>query len=377
MKTRSQAKAPIVEVCETPELVAQILSHVPARTRLAICSRLNRTWAKCEKDVLAGALCEEETTTVDVDSISVIDAGQLSDLMRKGYVPFKQGKLEQLLGFYVSLSIHDYPPRKFGLNDHFLKRLPIFSNLRSLDLLDCHRITDEGMASIASLDIFSLELMVTNVWITNKGIKALEPLGDSLTSLVLCGGDGWGRCFMDDETLALIGEQFPLLDWLNTYGIGCGRVIEAADEDGEFYELWQEWHGGFRHLRALEYLEYFSLCEGMVNDNALSHVCWMASLTALDLSYYSKITDKGLSHLASLHNLEALDLSSPASYTTENLVTDRGIGYLLPLAERHSLTILCLKGNNAVTEPPGPNASRFIELGIDIRSSEQWSAHIA
>ena len=84
---------------------------------------------------MLGALCEE-LTTVDVDSISVIDAG--ADLMRKGYVPFKWSSCWD----FTTLSIHDYPPESSGSTGR--------RNLRSLDLLDCVLGVEARICSILS-----------------------------------------------------------------------------------------------------------------------------------------------------------------------------------------------------------------------------------
>eukprot|EP00808_Paulinella_micropora_P006369 g63007.t1 len=140
------------------------------------------------------------------------------------------------------------------ISDDGLVHLAQWSNLRDLDLSQCHAIGDPGLAHLA-------------------GLHMLEKLQ-------------LGKCKVRGPGLASLPHTLRSLDLSS-----CGDVKLA-------------------YLSGFKALEKLSLSECDIFDDDLAHLVHLSNLRNLDLTDCIAIGDAGLAHLAGLPSLEVLQLES-------------------------------------------------------------------
>ena len=304
--------------------------------------RGERKWAFAERQPLSAAwlasrICRggafERITRLDLDGHCLVGDEQLANI----------GSLVHLRSIDLSMCCH--------VTDEILRRLP--PRVQELTMLGDSRlvnITDAGLAAIAKLPLWSLKLDGCALHFTHAGYRALAPLGETLTSLVFAGGCGFSTTNLDPQTIHIIAEQFPRLDWLGIAGLGV-REVDRWPNAG-----WRAWNEAFDQLRRLPCLTCLNCYESELMDLGLQCIGKIASLVELRLNKHSLedqfITDEGLRHLAQLKCLERLDLTAcnpsdmyGTSWEDASRLTDVGLGYLRPLAEEHCLESINITGN--------------------------------
>jgi hypothetical protein len=243
-----------------------------------------------------------------------------------------------------------------GIGDRTLQRLP--PQLAELSLFGSGRlpnVTDTGLASLARLPLRTLKLDACALHLSNAGIAALAPLGNTLTFLVLAGCCGWSACFLDARTLQLVATQFSGLTSLSLGSTG------AKDRSAAGLRRFQ---AGFAQLRHLTHLEYLNCMETELTDVGLRGIAQISNLRFLCLSKHSLehpsfITNEGIRLLATgLPHLEELELDAcipsdgyGTTWDDASRLTDDALGFLLPLAEHGSLQLVRIDGNVGMFAP--------------------------
>jgi|GEM_PF-1637318 len=146
-----------------------------------------------------------------------------------------------------------------------------------------------------------------------EAVKALEALGVTIEhndqgqvkSVVATKGQ------MTDEALAWL-ERLPALEKLEIRG---GKITAK----------------GLAHLKNLQGLQRFYLCEVPLEDEALEHLAGLTNLVALSLEN-TGITGKGLAYLKNLKNLEVFNLA-------DNPIDNKALAHLKALSRLDTITL--------------------------------------
>ena len=214
---------------------------------------------------------------------------------------------------------------------HWLLR---FAHTTSLHLVECFKITDNGLSSLQQLPLQHLDL-VNCPNITDAGRANVQHLSKLQHLNLTC---RWHCNIFTDAGLANV-QHLTQLQHLN---LTSSNVTDA----------------GLSHLQGLQQLRHLSLafCEKItdagldylislplqhldltaceITDASLAKVQHLTQLQHLDLTYCSKVTDAGLSHLQGLQQLRHLSLAFCET------ITDAGLDYLISLPLQH-LNLAC------------------------------------
>ena len=197
-----------------------------------------------------------------------------------------------------------------GIDDASFEYIKYLFSLQSLNLYDCHTLTDKSIHAFAdksiddsfnlnSLQSLHLESDDSNLYnkITDHGLKPLKNLV-SLQSLSL--------------------------------NLSCSQISDA----------------GLEHLKSLNSLQSLNLSNcHQISDVGLEHLKGLNSLQSLNLSGCYQISDVGLEHLKGLNSLQSLNLSG--CYQISNTVLE----FLKDLDSLQSLNLSnCHQINNASLE---------------------------
>jgi hypothetical protein len=207
---------------------------------------------------------------------------------------------------------------KYDIDEGVLEEVARHSpNLQSLDLTNCHLITDTGLGHLRGLSsLQNLDLWGCNR-ITDTGLGYLSGLS-SLQNLDLA------YCrLITDTGLDHLSE---LISLQNLNLTDCDLITDT----------------GLGHLRGLSSLQKLDLCCcNRITDTGLAHLSELRSLQNLSLWGCDEITDTGLGHLSERSSLQNLKL------VYCHLITDTGLGYLSGL---RSLQNLDLRGCYEITD---------------------------
>jgi hypothetical protein len=346
------------EMWSRPVLRARILSYLPSLFMLNRCGPVCKAW-----------LLTVSSPIHSTFSVSYCRCSQMGDGAPPGWFSnriCRGGAFEHILtleigdisyagqlGGITSLTCLQVlclsSPHGGAITDSILKQIATHcKQLGRLNIMDCtqcdasvgYNYGNEGLASLASLPLWSLHLDACSPSVTNAGFACLSPLGRTLTTLGLVGQCGWDSCWTTEETWRIIGVSFPHLRFLNIVGCGIGAIsIETFTDFNNF-------QAGFEHLIQLEYLETIHAVEAAIGDEALLHISKIQSLTSLNLDTNTLVTDAGLGHLAeNCAELEELDLND------SSLLDD--------LKERDRA--LALEPNSRILASMYPNLMGFVE----------------
>ena len=175
------------------------------------------------------------------------------------------------------------------------------SNLNSLNLYDCHSLTDKTLISLKGLKTIK-HLDVTGARaLTDRGVQGLAGC-DNLTHLSVSDSDD-----ITDAGLARLGHMTQMKELNLWHLIGING-------------------SGLSSLKNMNDIEVLTLsdCFGLT-DEGLKHIKGKAKLKELYLDSCAKITDKGLANLSSLSNLTDLTLTACELISKDGLQHLRGL----------------------------------------------------
>jgi hypothetical protein len=188
--------------------------------------------------------------------------------------------------------------------DGDLIHLRTFSNLRSLDLPSCSRVTDAGLEHLAELrPLVELNVNWTNV--TPAGVIRAVRSRRMMQRLEVAGVK-----LSDDHVASL-----KALPYLQTLSLRATLVTDT----------------GLESVKVLDQLRTLSLMSTGVGDAGLEQLKSLTALEDLDLDR-TAVTDAGLVHLKDLRNLRRLQMAHTA-------VTDAGLEHLRRLSNLKSLNV--------------------------------------
>lgn len=178
------------------------------------------------------------------------------------------------------------------MTDAGMAHLSDLAQLRWLNLRDCVKIGDTGIAHLRPL-VRMTYLKLDGTRITDRGIAHLAPLA-RLSHL------GLSNTAITDAGVEALGNR-PKLWQLNLDGT---KITDASLE----------------HLSTFPELEDIRLSNTAITDAGLKHLGGMTHLTSLKING-TKITDSGMSHLANLTDLRTLAIGNTD-------VTGKGLQHL-------------------------------------------------
>ncbi len=230
---------------------------------------------------------------------SVAQLSDLRSLDLRGCVKISNAGIQKLL------PLKNLEELKFGpsqANDEVAKTLAQFTKLKTLMVEDTH-LTDAGLPLLVHLtDLEELSLLRTRV--SDDGLVALE----NLIKL--------GRLDLRDTLVRGPG----LVHLKKLSGL---RVLSLSESPvGDL---------GMQVLEALPNLERLELFGTGISDVALAHFSGLSKLNWLNLQD-TNITDDGIKHLTGLKNLATLNLSGTQ-------ITDAGLRALANLPKLKSLNV--------------------------------------
>ncbi|MFO0881377.1 MAG: protein kinase [Gemmataceae bacterium] len=195
------------------------------------------------------------------------------------------------------------------ISDVGLAFLRGLTQLRSLDLNDCYGITNTGITHLRSLNQLQSLNLKNCYLITDAGLAHLKGL-TQLQSLNLYG------CNQITNTGLAYLKSLTQLQSLNLYG--CNQITDT----------------GLTHLKSLTQLQSLNLggCE-QITDGGLAHLKGLTQLQSLNLDGCKQITDGGLAHLKSLTQLQSLELGWCKK------ITDAGLASLQRALPKCSISI--------------------------------------
>jgi hypothetical protein len=163
------------------------------------------------------------------------------------------------------------------------------TDLRTINLIDCPKVDDDGLKAIAAAapNLSQLNVSLGNtgadeLLITGKGIAALRPL-KTLQSLTLRPAKG-----IDDDALAPL-TGFPALRGLEIAGSG------VTDK-------------GLKTLLKHKGITYLELSRAQITDEGCADLARMVQLENIEL-VLTEISDDGLKKLKTLKKLKRLNIS--------------------------------------------------------------------
>lgn len=194
-----------------------------------------------------------------------------------------------------------------AVNDICLESiLSSLTNLESLDLSSCYKITDHGLKSISLLtNLHHLELCCL-YRISDSSMPHLSLLPLNTLQLSRC------RQLKDPGLLRLS----LLTNLRQLYLDECDHMTDE----------------GFLSINRLVQLQTLTLKYNAITDKGLEALSQLTNLSFLDLAGCCAITNRGLKALSALRNLSYLDVMGCA------FITETGIQYLLSL---RGLDCLC------------------------------------
>eukprot|EP00210_Caulerpa_lentillifera_P006412 g6125.t1 len=209
------------------------------------------------------------------------------------------------------------------LTDEGVSSFISLSNLESLSIKGCARVTQGSLKSISKLSKLKELSLLYNPWLnlTDEVLEELSPLtGVEILSL----GDTHSGNLLTDDGMAIL-STFQNLQNLNLS-----------------YFQWQFAGSGLGPLTKLQNLENVDFTgSNNVNDSTLSVLGTISSIRSLQLSKCSRISSAGLKHLMKLSKLGFLSLAGCFR------VDDHGLEFL---SEIPSLTSLILSQCIGITD---------------------------
>jgi Leucine-rich repeat (LRR) protein len=317
-----------------------------------------RQWKATDKDI------EDTPRSPEVRRVSLHGCENITDKSLK-MLAAKFPNLEELdLGMTSTTaeglkSLKDLPKlKKLGfsfspkLDDACLKEIGAVKSLESLRLIDCPKVTSEGVAHLRNLkDLESLVLASTGI--DDSALKTIKGL-TKLTELHL-GGDkkitDVGLAELKDmkqlRSLALWGTKTTDKGLAELKGLG--QLTELRLSNTAITDA------GLDQLKGMKKLFLLDLANTKVSDAGMERLKDLSDLQLLNLAR-TKITDAGLKHIKELPLLSSLDLKKTA-------VTDKAVETLKYMT---NLTLLYAEGTKI--GPKGLKELREFRPGVTVYS---------
>ena len=224
------------------------------------------------------------------------------------------------------------------VSDEQIGRLKGWDRLVHLQLTS-DRLSDTGLASVATMPRLS-ELYVgrrsfreknTAHAITDAGIASLSALKELKRLSVYSGVDVTGTGLRELARLPKLSELYLLTPSINAEGFAAAatlphlKVFSISTSDLP--------PAAFAPLEKMTSLERLSLYDDKapLDDSVAAYLAKLTELRELGL-FDTKLTDAGLAHLRGLTNLRSLLIS-------KGIFTDVGLGYLKSLRELRKLSL--------------------------------------
>jgi len=168
------------------------------------------------------------------------------------------------------------------LHDDDLRALARCPDLQTLDLMECHTLSDVGLVHLAPLRSLR-RLTLSGQRLDGTGLTHLQDL-QQLRTLTIAWSAG-----LTENGLANIGS------------LGALRRLE----------LWASHNvadQGVKHLGHLRQLRHLTLAGGKITDEGLAAIAGLPELEELDMRALHGVTDEGIGHLTKLKKLRKLSL---------------------------------------------------------------------
>ena len=210
--------------------------------------------------------------------------------------------------------------------DEALAIVGTLSNLEELMVIDASRVTDAGVAHLATRLKLKRLLLLGDAALTDDSLAALG----SMRSL---------------EALQLDGSRVTDLGLVHLRAMTSLRMLGLA-RAGRITD------DGMPSLGALVNLEQLDLSGNSVTYKGMQHLAWMTKLRVLHLSNNNGVADQGVCQLAHLVNLEELRLRN----------TNISSHAVLSLGGHKKLQMLDLSENTGIDQRAVPALRKLVAL---------------
>ncbi len=226
-----------------------------------------------------------------------------------------------------------------NLTDNGIKLLSSLTKLKNLHLSDCNQVTDAGLKHLASLTQLESLKLIKCRQLTNEGLKEYLT---SLAQLQILHLDLEGCPSLPGEITGEIIKHLTALPLHTLSFNGClGRVTDEDLKPLSSLAKLQVLHlescyglsgEGLKFITALP-LKELNLTRCGLSGSNLTHLASLTLLETLDLSHSIGLTDDDLQPLASLAQLRDLRLTNGSNFT------DKAIEKLTCCTRLHSLNL--------------------------------------